>query len=68
MATIDRRGVGGSKKSAPRSMMPTFLFVLVACGVAYYVWTQPVGLELKRAIQVVTGPVQQIINDLLTVE
>lgn len=60
--------IGRTKKGPRPSPWPTLVFLLVAGGVGYYIWTEPIGLELKQAIQTVTGPVERIITDLLNVE
>lgn len=69
MATKGKKiDIGKTKKGARRSALPIFLFLLILCGVGYYVWTQPVGLEIRRALYSVIGPVEQVIDDLLTVK
>ena len=69
MATkVKKIDIGRTKKPAPRSHLPTFLFLVILGGVGYYVWTQPVGLEIKQALYSVIGPIEQAIHDLLTVD
>lgn len=69
MATkVKKINIGKTKKGARRSLLPMFLFLVIACGVGYYVWTQPVGLEIRQALFRVIGPIEQLIQDLLTVQ
>ena len=69
MATKRKRIDSGRTRKGPRpSPWPTLVFLLVAGGAGYYIWTEPVALELKQAIQTVTGPVERIITDLLNIE
>jgi hypothetical protein len=69
MATKAKKiDIGKTKKGTRRSLLPTFLFIVIACGAGYYVWTEPVGLELRQAIYTVIGPIEQVIQDVLTVD
>ena len=59
----------GEKKKRPRSSFrPTFLFLAVAAGILYYVWTQPVSLELKRGIDDLIRPIRDVIDGLLSID
>ena len=69
MKTCVKKIAIGEKKKRPRpSFGPTFLFLAVAAGILYYVWTQPVALELKRGIDVLIRPIRDVIDGLLSID
>lgn len=68
MLTTNRMDLGKTKKRPRKPMMPTSFWFLILCGVGYYVWTHPVGLEVQRILYTIINPIEQVIHDLLTVE